>query len=97
MINWRSLPYLRDKELVVGTYLSVGFLEGFSHRFGIYERRTRIWDEKDKRYYPSVSYDVRDAHKASDIDVQAGKLPPVVFQSDDPAACEHWIKANSSN
>lgn len=97
MINWQPLPYEAHKALVVGTLLTVGFVEGTNKRFGVYERRTRTWDETDKRHYPSVTYDVRDAETASDDDIRAGVLPRVVFRSDDPGDCEKWIKEQISS
>lgn len=97
MITWRSLPYDKSKELVVGTYLSIGFVDGAGHRFGIYERRTRVWDDTDKKHYPSVAYDIRDAESSSNEDIRNCKLPKVVFRSNDPAECERWIIKEISN
>lgn len=89
MIAWHTLLYKPQNCLVVGTYLAAGFVDP-TKRFAVYERRSRSWD--GIRYYPSVTYVVKDADTVTNAQVTAGKLPTTVFSSDDLDACVGYVE-----
>lgn len=96
MINWRSLNAPPDKQLVKGTMLAGGWLDGLPlgqrFRFGIYEVRTREADG-----FPGVTHEVRDADGVTLTETAEGKWPPVVFRHDDAGECEKWVRAQLTN
>lgn len=92
MLSWRTLPYEPHKALVVGTELAMAFMPGTLSRFAVYERRTRVWDERERRHYPSTTYCVRDAGSITDDQRREGVKPKIVFRSDDWKECVQWAQ-----
>lgn len=81
-LYWKSLPYSRDKFMVVGTELSQAIVPGCNSRYAIVE--VRRYDENkqaDRRY------SIRDAATVTDEDVKNGKRPKQIasFNYEDEA------------
>lgn len=86
MIRWRNVtPDVSADYLVKGTVLNYGIVEGAGNRFGIEEVRT--YDRLDGH---GLTYRVRDAEMSTDGMIRDGKLPPVVYWSDDLVECISW-------
>lgn len=83
MLSWHGVDYEKSRFFVKGTILAQSIVPGTLSRFAVREVRGGIGDDG----YSTLRYELADAATVSDEDVRAGKLPRVVYRSDEPDDC----------